>query len=80
MGEVYLGRDASLNRTVAVRRAHPDLATDPVLLQRFLTEAQVTAPLDHPAIVPVYGLGRDAHGALTYSMKFVRGVTLTRYL
>ncbi len=80
MGEVYLGRDPSLKRTVAVKRVHADLASDPLLLQRFFNEAQVTAQLDHPAIVPVYGLERDEKGGLSYAMKFVRGHTLSQYL
>ncbi len=80
MGEVYLGRDPRLKRTVAVKRVHAELADDPLLLQRFFNEAQVTAQLDHPAIVPVYGLDKGGDGALSYAMKLVRGVTLTQYL
>jgi len=80
MGEVYLGRDTRLRRTVAVKRVHAELQGEQVLVQRFLNEAQVTAQLDHPAIVPVYGLERDDSGSLAYAMKLVRGVTLTRYL
>ena len=80
MGEVFVGRDPSLKRTVAIKRVHADLAKDASLLQRFFNEAQVTAQLDHPAIVPVYALECDADGALSYAMKLVRGETLTDFL
>ncbi len=80
MGEVYVGRDPSLKRTVAIKRVHADLAKDASLLQRFFNEAQVTAQLDHPAIVPVYALECDTEGALSYAMKLVRGETLTDFL
>ncbi|HEX6812132.1 MAG TPA: bifunctional serine/threonine-protein kinase/formylglycine-generating enzyme family protein [Planctomycetota bacterium] len=45
---------------------------------RFLGEAQVTAQLDHPGIVPVHELGIDAQGSLFFTMKLVRGNNLAR--
>ncbi|MFO0747315.1 MAG: protein kinase [Myxococcota bacterium] len=80
MGEVYLGSEPVLKRTVAIKRLNEGLRGDYGAHLRFVGEAQVTAQLDHPGIVPVYGLERDADGGLTYAMKFVRGVTLTEVI
>jgi len=80
MGEVFLGRDATLKRTVAIKRVHPNIVSDAVQVRRFLHEAQITAQLDHPAIVPVYGLEDIDRDAPAYAMKFVNGVTLSRFL
>ena len=49
-------------------------------MQRLLREARVTGQLEHPNIVPVYDLGRRRDGALYYTMRFVRGVTLSQRL
>ncbi len=80
MGEVYMGRDPDLKRTVAVKRIDPKLIKKPAFATRFFAEAQITAQLDHPSIVPIYGVERDAQGVLSYAMKFVRGKTLTDYM
>lgn len=80
MGEVLLARDEGLNRVVALKRLHPDHANHKGLLRRFYTEAQVTAQLDHPSIVPIHGVYSSADGSLAYSMKLVRGETLEDYL
>jgi serine/threonine-protein kinase len=80
MGEVYMGRDPDLKRTVAVKRIDPKLLKKPAFATRFFAEAQITAQLDHPSIVPIYGVERDSEGVLSYAMKFVRGKTLTDYM
>jgi len=82
MGEVFLGTEPNLKRTVAIKRLTlaADGRPDPTAYRRFVTEAQVTAQLDHPAIMPVYGFERDADGTLAYAMKFVRGVTLAQFI
>src|SRR5206468_3829049 len=53
-----------------------DHAYDPVSQSRFLLEARVTGRLEHPGIVPVYGLGRYADGRPYYAMRFIEGETL----
>ncbi len=80
MGQVFVARDKALNRNVAVKQIDPAMADDPVLLRRFYTEAQITAQLDHPGIVPVFGLEVQPDGALAYAMRIVRGRTLREYL
>jgi Tol biopolymer transport system component len=54
MGEVYRARDARLNRDVAIKVLHASVAADPERLQRFTTEAQAVAALNHPNVLTVY--------------------------
>src|SRR5262249_58818906 len=74
-GEVLVARDEGLRRDVAVKRMQRPHAADPRSRDRFVAEAEITGRLEHPGIVPVYGLGRDADGQPFYAMRFVRGET-----
>lgn len=78
MGEVLLAKD-DLGRVVAVKRLLPHMMGKRAIARRFLKEAQVTAQLDHPSIVPIHSLVRDEEGGLGYAMKLVRGSTLEDY-
>ncbi|MCO4770561.1 MAG: protein kinase [Deltaproteobacteria bacterium] len=69
MGEVVVARDSVLRRAVALKRHVGDEGK-----AQFLAEAQLTAQLDHPGIVPVYGF--DGGGKLGYSMKLIAGGNL----
>lgn len=73
MGIVFLARQASLDRTVALKRLkrHDDDKTS--FRDKFLAEAIVTGELEHPNIVPIYDVGVDHAGTLFYSMKRVKG-------
>ena len=62
LGEVFLASNAELNREVALEVPQARAARDPDSRRRFLQEAEVTGRLEHPGIVPVYGLGTDADG------------------
>lgn len=73
MGAVYRARQLDLDREVAIKLLAPDAGADPEFAERFSREAQVTAKLDHPGIVPVYGVGYDALGRCYYTMRMVRG-------
>lgn len=79
MGEVKLARDPVLRRAVALKSILPQATRDGTLLQRFVGEMQITAQLDHPHIVPVYGIDRGP-GALAYAMKLVQGKELEHLL
>ncbi len=79
MGTVHIAREPKLRRRVAYKQII-DRAPDPTLVRRFLTEAQITAQLDHPNIVPVYGLEVDAHGRAGYAMKLVAGQSLRQII
>ncbi|MFO0749745.1 MAG: hypothetical protein U1F43_29355 [Myxococcota bacterium] len=56
MGEVLAARDKRLRRLVAFKKLLPEAAANPRVLARFLCEAQITSQLDHPNVVPIYGL------------------------
>ncbi len=75
MGEIHIARDRDLQRKIAVKRMTPKVKRSPTLASRFYTEAQITAQLDHPNIVPVYSLEPDPDGGLTYTMKLIKGRT-----
>ncbi|MBX2797037.1 MAG: protein kinase [Myxococcales bacterium] len=79
MGQVLIAKDEGLDRVVAIKELHPELADNGRVRQRFYKEAQVTARLDHPSIVPIYGLVQSERG-LAYAMKLVSGTTLEAYL
>jgi tetratricopeptide (TPR) repeat protein len=77
IGRVWLARDASLGRDVALKELRPERAGSPAVWARFLKEAQVTGQLEHPGIVPIYELGRRPGDQQPfYTMRFVRGRTL----
>src|SRR5438046_2726182 len=59
MGQVYLARQQSLKRDVAVKLLRNDLASNPTALKRFEAEAHAVARLNHPGIVQVYHLGES---------------------
>jgi serine/threonine-protein kinase len=80
MGEVHVVRDEDLRRKVAFKRMVPEVIESSELAARFFSEAQITAQLDHPHIVPIYGLEIDADGSLGYTMKLVHGRTLSEVL
>ncbi len=79
MGLVFLARDTTLDRPVAVKVIHPDLATRQTVAQRFLAEARMIARLRHPNIVSVYTAG-EATGIFYYVMDYVPGETLRERL
>ena len=57
LGEVFVALDAELHREVALKQILERHANDPVSRQRFVAEAEITGGLEHPGVVPVYGLG-----------------------
>jgi serine/threonine-protein kinase len=80
MGEIHIARDKELQRKVAVKRMTDKVKRSNKLSSRFYTEAQVTAQLDHPNIVPVYSLEADPEGGLAYTMKLIKGKTFTQLI
>ena len=65
-----------MNREVALKQILDRHADDPTSRARFLIEAEITGGLEHPGIVPVYGLGAYADGRPYYAMRFIRGDSL----
>jgi CRP-like cAMP-binding protein len=76
MGAVRLAFDEALQRRMAVKTMHARTYDHLILVHGFLREAQVTGQLDHPNIVPIHELGRDAEGQLYFTMKLVEGKSL----
>ena len=75
MGVVYLARDLSLDRLVAIKLLPPDLAASSDLRARFLREARTAAQLSHPHIVPIHAV--EEHEAVVFFvMGYVDGETL----
>lgn len=80
MGRVLLAFDSDLGREVAIKVLRAERRRDPVLLRRFLEEAQIAGQLQHPGVVPVYDLGVGSGGEPFLVMKCVRGRTLAQLL
>jgi tetratricopeptide (TPR) repeat protein/tRNA A-37 threonylcarbamoyl transferase component Bud32 len=76
-GVVYRARHSVLQREVALKMIPHSAWTTEANIQRFRTEARVTAELDHPAIVPIYEIG-EFHGQHYFTMKLIDGVSLNR--
>ena len=68
--------DRELNREVAFKEIKSQHQADKDAQHRFALEAEVTGGLEHPGIVPVYGLGHFQDGRPFYAMRFVRGDSL----
>ncbi len=76
LGAVFVALDAELHREVALKQIHDSHADDPDSRHRFVMEAEITGGLEHPGIVPVYGMGTYADGRPYYAMRFIRGESL----
>jgi serine/threonine-protein kinase len=73
LGAVFVARDTELNREVALKQILDHHADDQGSRARFVLEAEITGGLEHPGIVPVYGLGTYPDGRPYYAMRFIRG-------
>jgi tetratricopeptide (TPR) repeat protein/tRNA A-37 threonylcarbamoyl transferase component Bud32 len=76
LGVVYVARDEELHRDVALKEIKEKNADHLYNQAKFLLEAKVTGGLEHPGIVPVYGLGHHLDGRPYYAMRFIRGKSL----
>ncbi|MGL4513972.1 MAG: serine/threonine-protein kinase, partial [Lacipirellulaceae bacterium] len=73
MGLVERAHQASMNRTVAIKRIRPDKEGREKDRNQFVSEAVITGQLEHPNIIPIHDLGVAANGAPFYTMKCVDG-------
>ena len=80
MGVVTLSRDKNTLRKVAIKTLNEKLLNNHEAIIRFTEEAQITAQLEHPNIIPVYEMGMDSNNAPFYSMKYVKGTNLKEIL
>lgn len=75
MGEVYLAKDSTLNRRVALKLLPARFTTDPDRIRRFVLEAQAASALNHPNIFTIHAIGQyeGSHYIVT---EFIEGQTL----
>ena len=73
MGEVYRALDTECGREVAVKKIRADLSGDADVQRRFREEAELTAGLEHPGVIPIYGRGVDESGLSWYVMRLIAG-------
>ncbi|HLJ93941.1 MAG TPA: serine/threonine-protein kinase [Gemmataceae bacterium] len=76
LGTVFVADDQELHRQVALKEIQARYADHPESRSRFLLEAEVTGRLEHPGVVPVYGLGHYPDGRPFYAMRFIKGDSL----
>jgi serine/threonine-protein kinase len=79
MGEVFLAYDPLCERQIALKCIREDLVKNPILQERFLKEAKITAKLTHPGIISIYSI-HDETLPFYYTMPFVEGKTLRQLL
>src|SRR5215469_5781504 len=79
MGAVYAAEDGKLSRRIALKVLDaPDANAE--LTSRLMREARILAQLEHPGIVPVHDVGALPDGRVYYTMKFVQGLRLDKYI
>jgi serine/threonine protein kinase len=79
MGEVYLARDARLDRTVALKVLSTDISLDKRRMQRFRQEARVASSLNQPNILTIYEFG-EVNGLTFIATEYIDGETLREHL
>ncbi|MFA5206098.1 MAG: protein kinase, partial [Lentisphaeria bacterium] len=79
VGTVYLARQLSLDRPVALKILHPQFAADQGFVDEFIREARAAAMLNHPTLVQAYAVGED-EGVFFFAMEYVEGTTLKQLL
>lgn len=78
LGRVWLARDEKLKRNVAIKEMTEEAAASPKMAQRFQREAEITAHLEHPNVVPLYLSGVNPNTGLPfYAMRFLGKRTLS---
>jgi serine/threonine protein kinase len=73
MGEVFSALDVECGRRVALKKIRQEYAEDREVRQRFLLEGELTASLEHPGVIPIYGRGVDSDSRDFYVMRLIAG-------
>src|SRR5262249_53174599 len=76
LGKVFVAEDLELHREVALKEIQERYSDNERSRARFILEAEITGGLEHPGVVPVYGLGAYLDGRPFYAMRLVRGENL----
>lgn len=77
MGRVYEGRHPETKKQVAIKVLHPDVASDPVAVERFKREFETAEEFDHPNIVKVEEFGETGDGSWFMTMEYLQGEELS---
>ena len=80
MGAVYVAKELSSGREVAIKVLHPGGGSNPVASERFQREASIVSMVNHPNIVRILDFGQRSDGGLYFAMEFVRGKSLAERL
>jgi hypothetical protein len=75
MSVVYLAEDIRLKRKAALKLLTPDMAEDEGFRERFVSESELAASLDHPNVIPIFEAG-EADGVLFIAMRYVKTTDL----
>ena len=80
MGAVYLARQTALDRAVAIKVMHGDLAGDGMYAARFHREAKAASRLNHPNVIQVLDYGQEPDGLFYMAMEYLDGRDLLEVL
>lgn len=80
MAQVFLARNRTLRRLVAIKVLYKELADDPLGRKRFIREAQAAARIDHPGVTSVYAVGTLENDIPYIEMQYVEGSNLAEVL
>jgi serine/threonine protein kinase len=80
MGAVYRARQVALEKTIAVKVMHSELASDPMFAARFHREAKAASRLDHVNSIDIHDFGEEPDGLLYIAMEFLDGKDLLAIL
>jgi eukaryotic-like serine/threonine-protein kinase len=80
MGTVYSGIQPLIGKRVAIKVLKASHAEDPIVVQRFLAEAQAVNRINHPNIVDVFSFGSLENGAPYFVMEYLEGKSLLEHL
>ncbi len=76
MGMVFKGLQTSMDRPIALKTLHPQLAMAPTFFERFKREAEIASRLKHPNIITIYDFGRTQDGLCYFVMEYLEGESL----
>ncbi|MCU0701931.1 MAG: serine/threonine protein kinase, partial [Myxococcaceae bacterium] len=76
MGVVFRAVQTSVQRPVAMKTLHPQLAMAPTFFERFRREAEIASRLHHPNIITIFDFGRTSDGLCYYVMELLQGESL----
>jgi len=79
-GKIFLAKDLILGREVVIKSLKTEHLSRPESIEKFISEAKLSAQLDHPAIVPLFSLDTDSTDGLHLAMQLINGITLKEFL